>query len=107
MQDSTTYVNYPMQHIGYIMNVNEQIFKELDYALGKYPKHPSLEHSFAVIMEEFEELKAEVFSSRGTRDLEKVRKEAIQVAAMAVRLIFEMDVRREEADGQTCIDDCQ
>ena len=63
------------------------VLRELRTARTIYPPHPSLEHSWAVLHEEFEELKAEVW--RKERNRAAVRREAIQVAAMAIRMILE------------------
>ena len=63
---------------------------ELGKALKKYPKHHSPHESYAVILEEVRELEREVFKRQKKRSLQKMRKEACQIAAMALR--FMMDV---------------
>ena len=72
----------------------KQIFSdmeiELDYAITNFNKFNSAHEGLAVIEEEFEELKAEVFKNHKIRDIEKMRKEALQTACMAVRFIFDV-----------------
>ena len=54
------------------ISVDEQIKNNLD----KYKRHPTIEHSLSVLLEEVEELKQEVFR--------------IEVAATAVRAILDL-----------------
>lgn len=54
----------------------------------------SAHEGYGVMLEEFEELKAHVFTNQKRRDLDAMRKEAIQVAAMAMR--FAADICNEE-----------
>jgi len=62
--------------------------------------HPADFHSahegFAVLLEEVDELKAEVWKSPKRRDYAAMRTEAIQIAAMALR--FLVDVIPDEMD---------
>ena len=64
---------------------------ELDWAEKNYPRHPTLEHSVSVIRREFQELMDEVDKNKrkGLQNPKAIYTEAVQVAAMAVRLIKE------------------
>jgi hypothetical protein len=64
--------------------------KELGKAIQKYPKFHSAHEGYAVLLEEVRELEAEVFKRQKKRSVQKMRKEAVQIAAMALH--FMMDV---------------
>lgn len=51
----------------------------------------SAHEGYAIILEELDELKAHVWMKQKNRDLAAMRKEAIEVAAMAVKFIESMD----------------
>lgn len=57
------------------------------------PMH-SAHDAFAHILEEVDELKAHVWTKQKDRDLDKMRAEAVQVAAMAVKMIEVIDKGR-------------
>jgi hypothetical protein len=70
--------------------VADEALNEALQAGKNWPPFNSAHEGFAILMEEFEELKEHVFTNQKRRDLDEMRKEAIQVAAMAIR--FAVDV---------------
>ncbi|RZJ19092.1 MAG: hypothetical protein EON91_02545 [Brevundimonas sp.] len=66
---------------------------EASCAAEKWPAYNSAHEGFAVINEEFDELKAHVWTNQVRRDLPAMRGEAIQLAATALR--FAADVCTE------------
>lgn len=75
-------------------DVLDAIGNEVERASAAWPPHNSAHEGYAVLLEEVDELKAHVWTNQKRRDLDAMRKEAIQVAAMAVR--FVLDVCNEE-----------
>lgn len=76
--------------------VDEQIKSNL----CKYRKHPTIEHSLAVLLEEVEELKQEVFRKETRRSAGALYQELKDVAAVAVRAILDLDLQREDYRNQ-------
>lgn len=68
--------------------------KEVESATKNWPAFNSAHEGFGVLLEEVEELKAHVWTKQKNRDLESMKKEAIQVAAMAIR--FAVEICNEE-----------
>lgn len=71
------------------------VVDELNSASARWPAFNSAHEGFAVLKEEVDELWDEVKINQKDRDLAKMRKEAKQVAAMALR--FMLDVCDEGA----------
>jgi hypothetical protein len=67
-----------------------EVTEELDRALRKHAKMNSAHEGLAVIHEEFDELKAEVWKRSKKRNVKRMRKEAIQLGAMALRFAMEL-----------------
>lgn len=66
--------------------------------MAKWPKFNSAHEGFAVLYEEVDELWEEVRLKQTKRSVENMRKEALQVAAMAIRFAAEIcneqDIRK-------------
>lgn len=63
---------------------------EARLAMVTWPAMNSAHEGYAVMAEEMDELWAHVKSKQITRDIASMRKEAIQVAAMALRFVAEV-----------------
>ena len=63
---------------------------EAERAASMWPPFNSAHEGFAILLEEVDELKEHVWMNQKKRDIPAMRKEAIQVAAMAIR--FAVDV---------------
>ena len=72
--------------------------KELEYATVMYPKFNSAHEGYSVLNEEVFELWEHVRAKQGYRNVNSMRSEAIQVAAMALR--FAIDICCNEEAGQ-------
>lgn len=70
------------------------VHNELENATANWPVFNSAHEGFAVLQEEVDELWDHVKTNQKRRDLIAMRKEAIQVAAMAIR--FALEVCNEE-----------
>jgi hypothetical protein len=67
-----------------------EVLDEVESAKKNWPPFNSAHEGFAVLLEEVEELKAHVWTNQKRRDLVAMRKEAMQVAAMAIRFMTEV-----------------
>lgn len=75
----------------------DEVDVELCRALSNWPQFNSAHEGYAVLAEELDELWAHVKTNQKRRDLSAMRKEAIQVAAMAIRFALEVC---DEANGR-------
>lgn len=62
---------------------------ELQGAMLRYPAFNSAHEGYAVLLEEVDELWTEVKKRPSARDVQAMRAEAVQVAAMALRFIID------------------
>lgn len=68
----------------------QAVVSELEFATEKFPAFNTAHEGYAVLLEEVDELKAHVWMKQGRRNLTAMQREAIQVAAMALRFAFDM-----------------
>lgn len=66
------------------------IRQEVSAAVIKFPPMASVHEGYAILLEEVDELWEEVKKSPKTRDAEKIKLEAKQVAAMATRFLMDL-----------------
>lgn len=75
-----------------VMAACGDVMDELLAAVDKFAPFNSAHEGFAVLKEEVDELWDEVRAKQGARDVARMDREAVQVAAMALR--FLLDVTR-------------
>ena len=75
------------------LNIYEAIARELERA-APWPGFNSAHEGYAILAEEVDELWAHVKTNQKKRDLDAMRAEAIQVAAMAVKFVQMIDAGR-------------
>lgn len=76
-----------------INGLGQEVITELVRAISLHPPQHSPHESLGVIMEEFDEFKAEVYAynpGKGRDTRPAMRKELIQLAAMALRAIYDV-----------------
>lgn len=73
------------------------IISEYKKAVEAHTPFNSAHEGYAVILEELDELKAEVWKKKDQREMDKLRLEAAQVGAMAMRFLADIcsDVENE------------
>lgn len=78
-------------HTNNVLTALMAVRDEVTRAQSLWPRPFSCAHEgWAVILEELDELWDEVKLNQKKRDLDQMRKEAVQVAAMAIRFIVEV-----------------
>jgi hypothetical protein len=72
-----------------VQDIYNDVLKEYKRATKQYDKFYSPHEGYAVLLEEVLELEVEVFKNHKTRSETEMYKEAKQVAAMAIRFMFD------------------
>jgi NTP pyrophosphatase (non-canonical NTP hydrolase) len=70
-----------------ILKEIEKEFLEAEQKFGPFSSH---HEGYAVLLEEVDELWEEVKKKKSVRDTDNMRKECIQVAAMALRFYYDL-----------------
>jgi hypothetical protein len=78
-----------------------EVSAELDRARSKFAPFNSAHEGYAVLAEEVDELWQEVRGHRDRANVERMREEAIQIAAMALRFIGDVCDPVLPAKGET------
>lgn len=68
----------------------DQVHNEFTFASQKYDRFNSAHEGYAVLKEELDELWEEVRKKREKRSVKQMRRECVQIAAMAVRFIYDV-----------------
>jgi len=68
----------------------QEIKQEYQIAANKYPKFHSTHEGYAVLKEELDELWTEIKANKNLSGNGSMRKEAIQIATMAIRFIKDL-----------------
>lgn len=74
-----------------VENVMKDIYLEYIRATSMFPKFASAHEGYAVILEEVDELWDEIRNNKKPGASERMRKEAIQIGAMALKFIMQLD----------------
>ena len=84
-----------------LFNIPNQVWTEIkeEYkqAIQTNPAFHSPHEGLAVIEDQFEDLKRQVFMPRSRRSTDEMRKEAVQIACMAIRFI--VDCTQDKTQG--------
>ncbi len=86
--------DYKVWPDGEIGVATKDAFEEAERAIASWPAFNSAHEAYAVLLEEVDELWDHVKSNQLRRDVSAMRRECIQVAAMALR--FAAEVCNEE-----------
>ena len=74
--------------------VTEEVFVEVSRGMKVHGDYYNSAHeAYAVLKEEVDELWDEVKKKSHNRDMSMMRREAVQIAAVAIRIAFQSDVK--------------
>ena len=87
---------------GEAMSTQDKREAAIDLARNEFHRAVTMHDSFhtahegyAVILEELDELKAEIWKRKTLRDKNQMKNEAVQVAAMALRFVVDVCMKEE------------
>lgn len=72
----------------FLLDVQEEFYR----AIKKHAPLNSAHEAYAVILEELDEYKAEVWKKRSNRDSAAMRAELVQIAAMCMRAVEDLNL---------------
>jgi len=80
---------------------SQEIYEEMADASSKFPKFASEHEGYAILLEEVDELweAVKLNKKRHPERYDLMRKECIQVGAMALRFLHDMEIRERELQG--------
>jgi hypothetical protein len=70
--------------------VQDELVSERVRATSNHAPMNSAHEGFAILLEEVDELKAEVWKKESRRDYDAMKTEALHVATVAIRLIYDV-----------------
>jgi len=73
-----------------LFDASTAAYREATRAAGIWPRYHSAHEALGVLLEEVDEFQRIVFLKQEDRDLDAMRKEAIQIAAVALRIAAEV-----------------
>jgi hypothetical protein len=71
--------------------VTAEAFERALAAADRWPPYNSAHEALGVALEEFEELKAEILKQQNARSVSAMRSEALQLAAVMLRIVAQID----------------
>ena len=84
-----------MNQTSNLANLGDELAVEIDIELGKAARHgnefASLHEAYAVMLEELDEIWDHTRRKRRDRKRDEIRKELIQIAAMAIKGVHSLD----------------
>lgn len=75
-----------------VLQIITDVEQEVHRAMQGHPPYNSAHEAYAVLLEEVDEFWDEVRKRRHARDLAAMRKELIQVAAVAIKAIHDLNI---------------
>jgi len=94
-------------HYGHpVMEFLDRVEQETMRAAAKHPALNSAHEAYAVILEELDEFKAEVWKQTARRDRAAMLAELVQIAAMAARTAVDLGLIAEDETSADGLADC-